>query len=352
MSTDKNQQVRMFISYRRNGGREYAKSIFQQLSYYNNKYGYDIQVFWDIDDLKEYTGPYPAKLDESLDASNVFLLLLSKNCLNVTERSGEDWFVHEIMRAYRLRDEQKSPITIIPVWCNGFSDKELPNDSPLAFLKTEQAISLPSLIDTDFETLFFPKLCEKLRNRHEAFDNLFYRLAAPTVLQSRADIEALHDLPMRLNADALSVDICALAANGLLNSFQRFFETAQCPVRIVICDHTQQTVLRYANQVLNEGDEEDTEYSIQNSHRYLRKLTAKNHLLQARVVDFPLTAAIFIVKYRDSKQNTIKVDYYDFKADDGNRRSVMIHAHDTDNFSFYENQFEWIWDYSHPIRIE
>ena len=342
--------VRIFISYRRSGGFDFAQTIESRLAFYKKKYGYDMEVFWDKEGLKEFTGHYSEMLDAELERCNVFLLLMSKGCFSIAPNGGTDWYKKEIKHVNERIRNGDDRVTFLPVWINGFSGKEIPTDPDLQFLENVESIDVSGERGGDFETLFFPKLCEKLKRRFEAFDNLYHRLSSPTVLRSRADIEAAHSLQARLHPDVVSVDICALAANGLLNAHARFFESVQCPVRFVICDHTQPMLLDYANQVMHEGDEEDVEFWIANSLRSLKKLSSRNPHLQARIVGLPLTAAIFIIRCKDPNMSTVKVDYYDFDCDDADRRSLMISHYDTESFAFYEKQFEWIWNNARPIE--
>ena len=340
--------TRIFISYRSDGGYEYAKALDLQLIRYKEKYDYDVKVFWDKEGLRHYTGHYPEPLKNALDTCNVFLLLLSKDCFQIKPDGETDWYLYEILYANECL-KSKADFIFLPIWVNGFAGREILQEPRVSFLQTMESINASMVKGGDFESFLFPKLCEKLGSRHEVFENLYHRLVAPTVLQSRTDIEEVHSLQARLHPDVVSVDICALVANNLLNSHQRFFETASCPIRVVICDHTQPMLLDYANQVLHEGDEEDVAYWIENSLRSLKKLSSRNSCLQARTVNLPLTAAIFIIKCKNPMESSIKVDYYDFDCNDADRRSVMISRYDTDSFAFYEKQFEWIWDHARPI---
>lgn len=79
----------IFISYRREGGDKYARTIQQALE---KQY----RVFLDFDELKD--GVFDQRILDAINESPVFLLILSKGALDrcVNEK---DWVRQEILQA-------------------------------------------------------------------------------------------------------------------------------------------------------------------------------------------------------------------------------------------------------------
>lgn len=90
----------VFISYRRNGGAQYARILQLMLA----QRGY--KVFLDYDELKE--GRFSDRIKAAIEDAPVFMLVLSKDSLERCVNDG-DWVREEIMHAY----ERKK--TFIPV---------------------------------------------------------------------------------------------------------------------------------------------------------------------------------------------------------------------------------------------
>jgi len=75
----------IFISYRREGGKNYARVIKPELE----KRGYS--VFLDFDELKD--GKFDQRILDAIDDAPVFMLILSKGCLD--RCVNEDDWVHQ-----------------------------------------------------------------------------------------------------------------------------------------------------------------------------------------------------------------------------------------------------------------
>lgn len=104
----------VFISYRRDGGREFARSIKAGLELR----GYS--VFLDFDELKD--GIFDDRILEAIEAAPVFLFILSSHSLDRCAEEG-DWVRKEVEYAYSLGRH------IIPVNKDGAFDG-LPDDLP------------------------------------------------------------------------------------------------------------------------------------------------------------------------------------------------------------------------------
>ena len=82
----------VFISYRRDGGGEFARSIKAELELR----GYS--VFLDFDELKD--GVFDERILEAIESSPVFLFILSNGSLDRCMQEG-DWVRKEVEHAYR-----------------------------------------------------------------------------------------------------------------------------------------------------------------------------------------------------------------------------------------------------------
>ena len=104
----------VFISYRRVGGKEYARTLKPELE----KRGY--KVFLDFDELDD--GVFDQRIKDAISASSVFLLILSKGALDRCINES-DWVREEILHA------QKCHCHILPVEFDK-SFRDLPENTP------------------------------------------------------------------------------------------------------------------------------------------------------------------------------------------------------------------------------
>lgn len=102
----------VFISYRRDGGYEMARLLYEHLK----KYG--LNPFFDLEELR--SGPFNTKLYEVIENSSNFLLILPPLSLERCKNEG-DWLRLEIEHAIQYDKN------IIPVMMKNF---EWPNDLP------------------------------------------------------------------------------------------------------------------------------------------------------------------------------------------------------------------------------
>ena len=102
----------VFISYRRDGGVDTARSVYQALE----KRGY--RVFFDLESMR--SGPFNKQLYDVIDSAQDFVLILSKNSLDRCKNYG-DWVREEILEAI------KSNKNIIPFMQKDF---EWPDPMP------------------------------------------------------------------------------------------------------------------------------------------------------------------------------------------------------------------------------
>ena len=131
-----------FISYRRSGGLEIARSIHTALL----DSGYS--AFFDIDYIKE--GEFPDAINQSINRALNFVIILSPNSLDRCVNDEGDWVRKELSLALKLKK------VIIPITCTGF---KYPDDLPEDIARIRYIQSLP------YNGVYFQEMIEKLIER-------------------------------------------------------------------------------------------------------------------------------------------------------------------------------------------
>lgn len=158
----------VFISYRRDGGEQSAKSIYDRLK----EQGY--KVFLDIETLR--SGAFNEKLYKVIDECQDVLVILSPNALDRCHNE-DDWVRLEIVHAL------KSGKNVIPIMLRGFSfPADLPQDmESLPFQNGVQA-------SVEFFDAFMGKLYQFLKSklilRRRFYNNLSWRRSVIAVITS------------------------------------------------------------------------------------------------------------------------------------------------------------------------
>lgn len=106
-------RTQVFISYRRNGGLESAKYIYNLLSTRH-------KVFFDMESLR--SGKFDVNIEDAIKNCTDFLLILSKNVFDRLNEEG-DWISREVGLAL------KHSKNIIPILLEGFLPPESTNNS-------------------------------------------------------------------------------------------------------------------------------------------------------------------------------------------------------------------------------
>jgi hypothetical protein len=330
----------VFISYRREFSSLRAESIYNKLS----SDGFD--VFLDRKTLHTFSGVFSPEIIQCIEGVHDFLLILCGNCLDSIEDYDKSVFIREILCA------REKNIPIIPIICDGFSYPANLHES-ISFLPHLESLTIQDM--RYFESAFYEDLYAKMSpcdKRDAALSKLIHR----TVLETRSSIEKRHSLFDRLSGDVVSVDICAASANGLLNTAGECFQNIagrDGKIRVVINQPDTDAIIEAYKHKFRGAT---ARHRRQNSrHSYDELLGWKEEFpeqFDCRTADFPLTCAIFIVRKKNPKESTIKVDYYDFDCTDAERRSLYIQYADRNNFDFYVHQFQWIWEHSSEITDE
>ncbi len=72
--------------------------------------------------------------------------------------------------------------------------------------------------------------------------------------------------------------------------------------------------------------------------------------VDCRLTDMYLPYAMLIMKYKNQDKDFAQIDLYSFDAPDSNRRIIMVNISDKDNYKFFIDQFEYIWEHQ-SIKI-
>ena len=327
----------IFISYRRRTGYALATFLYESLTKHR------LDVFLDKENFQDYAGSFTAKIKESIEMSDYFLLLLTDLDIDDYDKSV---FIKEIETA--LQNEKK--IIVI-------KQKELVFPNPLHksidCLPELQAIEITN--ETKFDDALLKSLLKKMQ-RSSKIKRVYNKLTACSKLESRKIVEARSSLESRFNDDVVSVDMCGIACMGLLANAREHFERILQrggKVRIVInkvdspaaIDAYEKKLasggLSQRKRVISRANEELYDWSTDYPENFSGKLTNEF-----------LPCAILIIRTKDEEKSTIKVDYYGFDCEDSERRCIMISHNDEENFNYYRKQFEWLWEQAEKLNLE
>lgn len=139
----------VFISYRREGGDKYARTIQQALE---KQY----RVFLDFDELKD--GVFDQRIIDAISESSVFLLILSKGALDRCANE-DDWVRQEILHA------TKCGCHIVPVTIDD-TFEGLPASLPE---ELRHAVGQHQFSELQMKTLFKASMDQLVRNRIEPY---------------------------------------------------------------------------------------------------------------------------------------------------------------------------------------
>lgn len=326
-----------FISYKRQTGGIYAAQIAKFME--KNK----IKYFLDTKFLPKKAGNFMAKLKQGISSSDDFLLLLTPGALD--SLSPKSVFFTEIRTAIDLEKN------IIPIIFGGFS---FPETLPA---KLEVLQQLQGVIQTGAKIRYDEIL--GLMTKTEEVERAFYKLTSFTHLKTRQEVEAMHTLQKRLSGKIKSISLCALACQGLLGVNRAYLEDVlkanpKCKIRVVTLNPDTGAAEEAAEHKICGATDEVAKNIIRNTYNVDMKnwCTKFPENFEGRQTDWYLPCAIFIVERQEKKKSTIKVDFYSFNTCDHERRCAFITATDIDNYEFYCNQFEYIWENAQPYIID
>ena len=167
----------IFISYRRVGGKNYARIIKPELE----KRGF--RVFLDFDELKD--GVFDQRIMDAIEEAPVFLLILSEGALDRCINEG-DWVREEILHAQKTRRH------IVPVEVDK-TFRQLPDNLPSDIAAI---IGSHTWVQIDTETLLQVSMNEMVRDRIRKY--VTFTQASPAYEHHGADIHIDIDIDCNL----------------------------------------------------------------------------------------------------------------------------------------------------------
>lgn len=165
----------IFISYRREGGRELARSLKSELE----RRGY--RVFLDFDELND--GIFDRRIMEAIDASPIFMVLLSPHALDRCV-NADDWVRREI--EYALSHDRH----VVPI----DPDRSFSGFPPGISEVLKKGLGQHQFSEVMFGQLFKESIDKMVRNRIEPLLQRVGRAAS-------RDARPLPRLKLRSNAD-------------------------------------------------------------------------------------------------------------------------------------------------------
>lgn len=201
--------------------------------------------------------------------------------------------------------------------------------------------------DTERTRNSLPKAPDNRKNTREKTLTPYTKLENRSKLENRLSLENRFD-------HTVSVDICAMACQGILTYARDHFEQLLqngCQIRILINNPKSHAAAYSAEYLIASGTLRTRKKIIPLSYdNLLEWLSAYPTCISGRITDLQLLCAIMIIRKKNIQENTIKVDYYAYNCPDGERRCLYIPYSDRENYSFYERQFEWLWNQSSQIK--
>lgn len=205
----------VFISYRRDGGGEFARSIKAGLELR----GYS--VFLDFDELKD--GIFDDRILEAIEAAPVFLFILSSHSLDRCAEEG-DWVRKEVEYAYSLGRH------IIPVNKDGAFDG-LPDDLPPVLSEVfshnqYSDIMLGQLFEASMEKMIVERIAPFVKRPRK-----WFHYAVPAILIAVAALIFYAVVTSRRTEAQLAADRYAsllVTADSLMCSEESLDAAQQC----------------------------------------------------------------------------------------------------------------------------
>jgi hypothetical protein len=144
-------KTEIFISYRRDGGVDYARMIFLELK------GRGYETFFDYNSLRD--GRFNEGILNAIDECRYFILVLSDGALDRCVNE-DDWVRHEIERAI---SKGKSIIPVCPSGnTRGFPEKLPPSLEPLRMLQISM-LQMDDLFEKSFDKIVEDRFAEDFR---------------------------------------------------------------------------------------------------------------------------------------------------------------------------------------------
>ncbi|MBQ9945909.1 MAG: toll/interleukin-1 receptor domain-containing protein [Clostridia bacterium] len=331
-----------FISYRRDTGGTFAKLLHTKLD------SLHFSVFFDGKSMHD--GRFDKEIASAIDMAENFIVILSKDALK--KRNGTtDYYFEEIKHALKKENGH-----IIPIILSDFLPPD-DIDPEIADILKYQGVHETALqfFDTAFisQLIYYMGDTEDKRAYMQTVENRSF-ISSRKVLE-RESIEERWE-------NAVEIDICAHYANMLLNTAYIVDKLEEgVKIRFLVTDPESEAAKEASEYKLKRSRLSKFEQAYEailelcDDIEYARKNNTEDAILNGEIefrkTKLHIPFAIMTVKKRILSESTVKVDYYSFGTGDPERRSVIISYADRDNYEFYCEQFEYIWNHGQTKPI-
>ena len=336
----------IFISYRRKDNWIMANLLYEKLC----NIGYN--VFLDTRDDRILQTDYESVIEEHLGSIKDHIVLISPESLIF--RSNDE-YLKEIETTSLREDVRKIPVIIEDINHNTYDAlnnceaecmRQLANKTITGFSNDAAAFSRT-----------FNEIVDRLTSKPNRKE---------TIIRSRAEIESAHSIEERW-MNAIEICICAYGIESLLTQESPFFEqmiSSGVKFKIVCVDPDCEAAKYIVNNNIREGTERKRSRVLSNSHNMLLDYLEEEKY--AKQIEYRLTelrpeSIIMIIKRKEGFINNIKVDYIVTSNDRGEtrdnalfsktRRCVYIDDSDTENYNYYNEVFDFIWNHSLTKKV-
>lgn len=337
----------IFISYRRKDSWIMANLLYEKLC----NIGYN--VFLDTRDDRMLQTDYESVIEEHLGKIKDHIVLISPESFIFR---NNDEYLKEIEATSLREDVRKIPIVIEDINQNTYD--------ALINCEVECMKRLANKTITEFsnDAAAFPDTFKRIVDRLTSQPN-----RTETVLKSRAEIESVHSIEERWT-NAVEICICAYGIESLLTQESPFFEqmiSNGVNFKIVCVDPDCEAAKYIVNNNIREGTERKRNRVLSNSHDML--LDYLEDEKYAKQIEYRLTelrpeSIIMIIKRKEGFIDNIKVDFIVTSNDMGEtrdnalfsktRRCVYIDDSDAENYNYYNEVFDYIWNHSLTKKVE
>ncbi len=322
-----------FISYRRNGGGTFALLLEEKLE----KNGFS--PF--LDHKHMHAGRFDLEIARRIDEASDVIVILSKDCF--VPHGDRDYYFEEI--EYALKKEKR----MIPIILQSYTK---PDVFPDEIKEIENMQGINEMPLDVFDTVFLPKLISYMSDTEEK-RNYERKKSARALVSSRKELERV-SLDERWK-NAVEISVCSHLSTMLLSS-ERLIRALESGIhiRFVIVEpdsFAMNEAIKYRLKNVRatkfkrayEQTQELLADAIALKQSYEQQGKAYG-VLEAKTTTLILSEAMMIVRKKNIFESTIKLDLYTFHTDPTDRRSLLIPYEDRENYDFFCEEFEMIWN--------
>lgn len=347
-----NAKYDVFISYRRKDGWQLANLIKMVLS----SKGYS--VFLDTSDIDmKSENNYKEVIFNKLHQCKDHIIIVTESSF---EKKDNNIYIDEIDASIKSIESKENSVFVKNIICiSTFEDVyrrlESTDIEPLHKLANKTLLECSYFNHFDAIVGQFDSLLKSQPSK-------YYSL-----MTSRTAVEDIHHLPDRFE-NAKEIDVCAFGVESILTHNSEAIEKAISKgVKFkFLCQNPESDFADYiAHYNIFEPPQRKRNKVIPHSHEMLEDYLADEignekyiSSFEYRLTNVYLTCAIMVVKKEKPYTSHIKVDFvvpcndnansenYYQQLNSRNRRCVFIEENDKENFEYFLNLFDFLWNHS------